>query len=89
MSKLKLAKLLGLRLRYDYIDEAYVAQEIKYYPSLGAEVEFIFDSEETRWDEVFTFSVSTKDNLDDAWEQAVEKVIGGLQSAIITGIKLN
>lgn len=89
MDKLKLAKLLGLRLKYDYVDEDSVAEEIKDYPSLGADVEFIFDSEDKHYDDVYTFEVTTKKGLDDAWDKAADKVLEGLQSAIITGIKLS
>lgn len=88
MDKISLAKLLGLRLRYDYTTEEYVQKEIEDYPNIGADVEFIFDSEDSRYDEAFTFEVSTQVGLEDAYEKAADVVIEGLQSAIITGIKL-
>lgn len=89
MNKLDLAKLLGLRLKYDYVDEDTVAEEIREYTSLGADVEFIFDSEDARYDDAFTFEVTTRKDLNDAWEQASEKVLDGLRSSIIMGLKLN
>lgn len=86
MNRVDFAKSLGLWQKYDK-DADEVDQEIKKYPSIGATVTFAFGSGD--WDDDFEFEVETRHGLDEAWDQAAEKVLDGLRNSIIMSIKLN
>ena len=78
---------MGLRLKYSYVTEESVAEEVKEY-TFGSDVEFAFSGEDSRYDEGYSFTITTNESLEDAWEQAVNKIIEGLQLSIVNGIKL-
>lgn len=85
-NKVEIATALGLWQKY-HMDADEVLQEIKKYPDLGATVTFAFGTGD--WDDDYEFEVETKHSLDEAWEQAAEKVLDGLRNSIIMGLKLN
>ncbi len=86
MNNVELAKHLGLWQKY-HQDDKEVQQEIKDYPILGATITFAFGTGD--WEGDYEFEVQTKVGLDDAWEQAAEKIIEGLRYSIVSGIKLS
>lgn len=84
MNKRELAESLGLWQKYTVDD---IDQDIEDYPTLGATVTFAFGTGD--WDEDYEFEIQTKVGLDDAWEQATEKVMEGLRHSIVSGMKLS
>lgn len=84
MNKRELAEFLGLWQKYTVDD---IEQEILDFPTLGATVTFAFGTGD--WDEDYEFEIQTKVGLDDAWEQAIEKVMEGLRHSIVSGMKLS